>query len=86
MADGAVVDLTARGYDGLAAIGEATAAGVPVIAVGQHDDATTLRAARAAGALRVHAYRTLFEHGDRELGAFIGGLGLRPQPTEETSG
>jgi hypothetical protein len=84
--DGAVVDLTARAYDGLAAIAQATAAGVAVIAVGQHDDAPTLRAARTAGAMRVHAYRTLFEHGDRELGAFIGGLTTGSRTTEETRG
>jgi hypothetical protein len=80
VADGCLVDLTARAYDGLAALREAGAAGVPAVAVGQHDDAATLRAARAAGATRVWAYRALFEHGDRELGAWI--AGLRP-PEEE---
>ncbi len=68
---GCLVDLTARGYDGIAAIGTAARAGVAVIAVGQHDDAPARRAARAAGAGRVHAYRTLFEHGDRELSSWI---------------
>jgi hypothetical protein len=72
--DGLVVDLTARSYDGVAAIGVASAAGVPVVAVGQHDDATLRRAARAAGAAQVYAYRPLFEHGDRDLGAWIVGL------------
>ena len=71
---GCLVDLTARAYDGLDCLGTATAAGVPAIAVGQHDDAETRRAARAAGAGRVYAYRTLFEHGDRELDAWIGTL------------
>ncbi len=73
-ADGCLVDLTARAYDGLAALGEAAASGVPAVAVGQHDDADARRAAKAAGASRVYAYRTLFEHGDRELGAWIAGL------------
>ncbi len=73
---GCLVDLTARAYDGLDCLGTATAAGVPAIAVGQHDDAETRRAARAAGAGRVYAYRTLFEHGDRELGAWIGTLSV----------
>jgi DNA-binding phage protein len=36
------------------------------------------RAARTAGAERVHAYRTLFEHGDRELSTWIRGLAGRP--------
>ena len=71
---GCLVDLTARAYDGLTCLRTAAAAGVPAIAVGQHDDADARRAARAAGADRVYAYRTLFEHGDRELGAWIGNL------------
>jgi hypothetical protein len=74
-ARGCLVDLTARAYDGLAALQAAAASGVPVVAVGQHDDTELRRAARAAGAARVYAYRSLFEHGDRELGAWIAGLG-----------
>ncbi|HEX5826976.1 MAG TPA: hypothetical protein VFY23_05605 [Candidatus Limnocylindrales bacterium] len=78
-ADGALVDLTARAYDGLAAIGRAHEAGVAVVAVGQHDDTEQRRAAKAAGASRVHAYRALFEHGDRELTAWLATLA----PAEE---
>jgi hypothetical protein len=74
-ADGALVDLTARAYDGLAALRAASEAGVSVIAVGQHDDAPLRKAAKAAGASRVHAYRALFEHGDRELSAWLTALG-----------
>jgi hypothetical protein len=74
-ADGCLVDLTARAYDGLLALRESAEAGVPCVAVGQHDDADARRAARVAGAARVYAYRSLFEHGDRELGAWIAGLG-----------
>ena len=70
-ADGALVDLTARAYDGLDALGAAAGAGVPAIAVVQHDDAPLRAAAKAAGATRVYAYRALFEHGDRELGAWL---------------
>ena len=70
-ADGALVDLTARAYDGIAALEAASLAGVPAIAVGQHDDAPLRRAAKDAGATRVYAYRALFEHGDRELGAWL---------------
>jgi hypothetical protein len=73
--DGAIVDLTARAYDGLDALRAAAAAGVPAIAVGQHDDAPLRRAARDAGASRVHAYRALFEHGDRELSRWLAALG-----------
>jgi hypothetical protein len=71
-ADGVLVDLTARAYDGLAALEAASLAGVPAIAVGQHDDALSRRAAKDAGATRVYAYRALFEHGDRELGLWLG--------------
>lgn len=71
---GCVVDLTARAYDGPAALAAAAAAGVPVVAVGQHDDAPLRRAARAAGATHVYAYRALAEHGERDLGGWIAGL------------
>ena len=80
-ADGALVDLTARAYDGLDALARATAAGVPSIAVGQHDDVELRRSAKAAGATRVHAYRALFEHGDRELAAWL--TALRAAKEEE---
>lgn len=73
-ARGCVVDLTARAYDGASALAVAAAAGVPSVAVGQHDDAALRRAAKAAGAGHVYAYRALFEHGDRELGGWIAGL------------
>jgi hypothetical protein len=76
-ADGAIVDLTARAYDGLAVVGSTTTAGVPAIAVGQHDDVALWKAARAAGAARVYAYRVLFEHGGRELGAWVASLPAR---------
>ena len=85
-ADAVLVDLTARAYDGLAALGSAADARVPSIAVGQHDDAPLRTAAKAAGATRVYAYRALFEHGDRELGAWlqtIGRVAARPGTREE---
>lgn len=68
---GCLVDLTARAYDGLAAVRAAASSGTPVIAVGQHDDAPGRRAATDAGASRVHPYRALFEHGDRVLGEWV---------------
>jgi FixJ family two-component response regulator len=58
-ADRAIVDLTARAYDGIEAIAAAVAAGVPVLAVGQHDDVALHRRAIAAGAQRVVPYRAL---------------------------
>lgn len=69
--DGAIVDLTARGYDGVAAVAAASAAGRPVMAVGQHDDRALRMRALAAGAGRVHPYRRLFEDGPRQIGAWL---------------
>ena len=72
--DGCVVDLTARSYDGIAAVTISATARVPTVAVGQHDDVAERRAARGAGAARVFAYRGLFEHGDRDLGRWVAAL------------
>lgn len=71
-ADRVIVDLTARAYDGVAAIETARAAGKPVLAVGQHDDHDLRRRALAAGADRVFAYRKLFEDGPRTLATWLG--------------
>ena len=68
----AVVDLTARAYDGLAAVRLAAGAGLRVLCVGQHDDHAHRRAALAAGAERVFAYRKLFEDGHATLAAWLG--------------
>jgi DNA-binding NarL/FixJ family response regulator len=66
-----IVDLTARAYDGIAAIGIAKGAGASVVAVGQHDDAALRKAALEAGASRVFTYRALFEDGPRLLGRWL---------------
>jgi DNA-binding NtrC family response regulator len=81
---GAIVDLTARAYDGIATVALAAATAIQVIAVGQHDDAETRRAAMAAGASRVYAYRALFEHGDRVLGAWIETIAPTAQSPDTT--
>lgn len=67
----AIVDLTARAYDGVAAVERAAAAGARVLAVGQHDDHDLRRRAREAGAERVLAYRRLFEDGPATLAAWL---------------
>ena len=67
----AIVDLTARAYDGVEAIRAAAGAGARVIAVGQHDDIALRKAAIAAGAERVFTYRGLFEDGPRALAAWL---------------
>ena len=67
-----MVDLTARAYDGLAAVRLASGAGLRVLCVGQHDDHDLRRAALTAGADRVFAYRKLFEDGHATLAAWLG--------------
>ena len=69
--DRVVVDLTARAYDGIAALERARDAGRPSLAVGQHDDLDLRRRALAAGADRVYAYRKLFEDGPRTMAAWL---------------
>ena len=68
-----VVDLTARAYDGVAALELVRDAGRPSLAVGQHDDLELRRRALAAGAERVYAYRKLFEDGPRTLSGWLSG-------------
>jgi hypothetical protein len=67
----AIIDLTARAYDGVAAISAARGGGARVVAVGQHDDAELRRAALEAGAERVFTYRALFEGGPKLLRAWL---------------
>jgi DNA-binding response OmpR family regulator len=70
----AVVDLTARAYDGVAVIEANRAAGRAVLAVGQHDDLELRKRALAAGADRVLAYRKLFEDGPATLRTWLDGI------------
>jgi DNA-binding NarL/FixJ family response regulator len=67
----AIVDLTARAYDGVTAVREAVGTGARVVAVGQHDDAALRRAAMEAGAERVFTYRALFEDGPRSMARWL---------------
>jgi hypothetical protein len=70
-ATGAIVDLTTVRVQALAAIAQAHAAGVRVLAVGQHDDVALRKRALAAGAERVYAYRKLFEDGESTLRTWL---------------
>jgi DNA-binding response OmpR family regulator len=72
---GAIVDLTSRAYDGLAAIATARDAAVPVLAVGQHDDHVLRRDALAVGADRVLAYRKLFDDGPATIARWLAANG-----------
>jgi hypothetical protein len=78
--DRVIVDLTARAYDGVEAIALAHAAGRPVLAVGQHDDADLRRRALTAGADRVHPYRQLFEDGPRQMTRWLTGETVTSAP------
>ena len=80
-ADAVIVDLTARAYDGVAAVQISADAGRRVLAVGQHDDADLRRRALAAGAERVLAYRKLFDDGPATLTAW-----LQPAPPRAGAG
>ena len=76
----AVVDLTARAYDGVAEIESHRAAGRAVLAVGQHDDHELRKRALAAGADRVLAYRKLFDDGPAILQAWLEGISRAEEP------
>src|SRR4051794_28279526 len=69
----AVIDLTGRGYDGIAAVKAAASAGATVLAVGQHDDVDTRKAALAAGAKRVLSYNKLFNDGPAVIARLVEG-------------
>jgi DNA-binding NarL/FixJ family response regulator len=77
----AVVDLTARGYDGVALVALAAAAGRPVLALAPHDDVELRRRALAAGAHRVVPYRRLAEDGEAVLRRFLQEGGSRRDAT-----
>jgi len=68
-----IVDLTARAYDGVAAVRLVSGTGARVVAVGQHDDLELRRAATEAGASRVFTYRALFDDGPRLLRRWLAG-------------
>ncbi len=86
-----LIDLGGRSYDGVAVIEAAHAAGITVLAVGQHEDRDLRTRARAAGAHRVHAYGTFFTEGPRLLRAWLGAAevlvpGQDPAAEPETTG
>jgi DNA-binding response OmpR family regulator len=68
-----IVDLSGRGYDGVAAVHLAASKGATVLGVGQHEDAELRRRALAAGARRVLSYNKLFTDGPRIVAALLAG-------------
>ena len=71
---GAVVDLGLRRDDAIALITALAGSGVPVIAVGQHDDLALRKRALAAGAGRVYSYDKLFRDGPGVIRTWLEGL------------
>jgi DNA-binding response OmpR family regulator len=69
--DLAIVDLTARAYDGVEAVRIARDRGLRVLAVGQHDDHDLRRHALDAGAERVLAYQKLATDGPATISRFV---------------
>jgi DNA-binding response OmpR family regulator len=69
----AVVDLTARAYDGVEQVRAAASRGATVLAVAQHDDVELRKRALAAGARRVLSYNKLFSDGPAVMARLIGG-------------
>ena len=68
---GAIVDVAARRFDAVVAIGRLRASRLPVMAVAQHDDQLTRRRALAAGASRVFSYQKFFSDGPRLVSGWL---------------
>jgi hypothetical protein len=85
-ADYLIVDLTARAYDPLAAIGHGRTLGARVLAVGPHDDVELRKRAFAAGADRVLAYRKLFEDGPATVERWLAAAGTVSAAVAATDG
>ncbi len=79
--DFAIIDLTARAYDPLAAIERARSLGANVLAIGPHDDLALRKRALARGADRVLAYRKLFEDGPATIGSWLERVGAAATTT-----
>jgi len=69
----AVIDLNGRAYEGVAVVEMAVRAGLPTVAVGQHEDLGLRRRALAAGARRVYSYNKVHRDGPRLVSALLGG-------------
>jgi Xaa-Pro aminopeptidase len=74
-ADGVVIDLTARAYDGIDAAKRARSARKLVLAIGQHDDAALRRQAHAVGAVFA-PYKSLTRRDRNFIGYWIRESGM----------
>jgi DNA-binding NarL/FixJ family response regulator len=69
-----LVDLGTRRVDALALLRAATTAGLPVLAVGQHDDIALRKRALAAGATRVYSYNKFHADGQALVSTWLATL------------
>ena len=79
------IDATARAYDAEGAVREASATGVRVLALVQHDDPAGRASLIAAGAVRAMPYRALFERGHAILAGLLD-LPVPPATSPATTG
>ena len=68
-----IVDLGGRAYDGVDLVAQASAAGLPTIAVAQHEDTALRRRALTAGARRVFSYNKMFSDGAQVVADLVAG-------------
>jgi DNA-binding response OmpR family regulator len=66
-----VVDLSARSFDGVSAVAAAAEAGLPVIAISQHEEHELRKRALAAGAGRVYANAKMHADGVEVLNRWL---------------
>lgn len=69
-----IVDLGLRRFDALVLLQAAAAAGLPALAVAQHDDVALRKRALAAGAARVYSYNKFHADGPALVEAWLAGL------------
>jgi CheY-like chemotaxis protein len=69
--EAALIDLNGRRYDGVEAIAVCAQAGLPVVAVGQHEDLALRQTALAAGATKVYPYNKLFRDGPQVVSSLL---------------
>jgi CheY-like chemotaxis protein len=84
--DAVIVDLSTRSFDPQVAIGRASQASRPVLAVGPHDADAVRARARASGADRVLAYRALAEAGPDAIERWLERVGVRGSGQAAASG
>ena len=74
--DGAIVDAALPRTTPESVVAALHAAGLPILAVADHDDVALRKRLLAAGADRVLAYRKLYETGPATVAAWLQTLGL----------